>query len=280
MLIHSTGAQPPLALQYGMFVKAAYDVFEADQNNLNPSQSQYPDFPSGYKLLVNIQMSDFFDNVLTQKYYGFIAQSTTDPTTLVVAIRGTKTFEEWWDDFHWGLVPFPYMANAGNVADGFLDIYKTFSIMAPGSNAEPAPLQDKTKLPGEIDLAAPNLNVVAVGHSLGASLITLYALDVASYGSVNPIVYTFASPRVGDKNFASAYNATVGTNYRIWNWPDLVPNFPKDPFDNYQQVKGGYEVDSLDHPLTVKISVGCFHALLTYLYLVGAPSSILGECLV
>jgi hypothetical protein len=186
--------------------------------------------------------------------------------------------EEWWDDFHWDPVPFPYMTNAGNVADGFLDIYKTFSIMVPGSNAAPVTLQDKTDLPGGISLSATNVTLVAVGHSLGAALITLYGLDVASRGVLNPLVYTFASPRVGDKNFAKAYNATVATNYRIYNWPDLVPRFPKDPFDNYEHVKGKYEVDSLDHPLTVVISLDCFHALVTYLYLVGADSNTLGDC--
>ena len=278
MLIHTTGAQPPLALQYGMFVKAAYDVFKADPTNLNPLQKDYPDFPSDYELIFNIQMSDFFGHELTQKYYGFIARSTINPYAFVTAIRGTATMEEWWDDFHWGLVPFPYTPGAGDVADGFLDIYETFSIMAPGSNAPVTTLKDKAELPGGISLNLPNVTLVAVGHSLGAALITLYGLDVASGGTLNPRVYTFASPRVGDTNFADAYDAMVATNYRIWNWPDLVPNFPKDPFDNYQHVKGGYEVDSLDHPFTVKISVDCFHALVTYLFLVGADASILGDC--
>ena len=276
MLIHTTDVQPPLALQYGMFVKAAYDVFTANPTNLNPSQSQYPSFPSGYQLVVNIQMSDFFGGSLTQKYYGFIARSTVDPSSFVTAIRGTKTMEEWWDDFHWWLVSFPYVQNAGNVADGFLDIYKTFSIMTPGSN-ETMLLADKRELPGGVSLAAAGTTLVATGHSLGAALITLYALDVAGNGSVNPLVYTFASPRVGDLQFANAYNSTVATNYRVWNWPDVVPRFPKDPFDNYVHVKGAYEVDSLLHP-EVKIELSCFHALVTYLYLVGAQVSILGSC--
>jgi hypothetical protein len=278
MLIHSTGIQPPLALYYGNFVNAAYEVYKAFPTNLNPSQSDYPHFPGEYQLVFNIQMSDFFNNDSTPKYYGFIAQSTTNSNAFVTALRGTETWEEWWDDFHWGLEPFPYMSNAGKVAAGFLDIYKTFSIMVPGSNAPMKSLQDKTELPGGVILSAQNVSLVAVGHSLGAGLITLYALDVASHGTLNPMVYTFASPRVGDKAFAHAYDTTVATNYRIWNWPDLVPNFPKDPFDNYKHVKGGFEVDSLDHPLTVKITVECFHALVTYLFLVGASASILGDC--
>jgi hypothetical protein len=259
-----------------MFVKAAYDVYKAKPANLNPLQSDYPDFPNGYQLILNIQMSDFFGGSLTQKYYGFMARSSTNPSSFVTAIRGTETMEEWWDDFHWWLVQFPYLKNGGNVADGFLDIYKTFSIMTPGDN-EQRLLADKSQLPGGVSLAAPNTTLVATGHSLGAALITLYALDVAATGGINPLVYTFASPRVGDSQFVGAYNAAVATNYRIWNWPDLVPRFPKDPFDNYEHVKGGYEVDSLLYP-TVKIDVGCFHALVTYLFLLGAQVTILGSC--
>ncbi len=275
MLKHSTGIQPPLALQFGMFVKAAYDVYDAFPNNLNPSKTDYPWFPDGYDLFLNIQMTDFFGDRKTPKYYGFIAQNNSNPGTFVVAIRGTQSWEEWWDDFHWGLVPFPYLPNGGYVADGFLTIYKTFSVMVPGISSQPALLTDKMNMPGVIGQESIT-SVVAVGHSLGSALITLYAADLASIGKINPQVYTLASPRVGDKTFAAAYNKVIATNYRIYNWPDIVPNFPKDPFDNYQHVKGGYEVDSLDYPLTVQISVGCFHSILTYLFLLGAPASILG----
>jgi triacylglycerol lipase len=279
MFNHTTGVQPPLALQYGMFVKAAYDVFKQDESKLNPSQSEYKSFPSGYKLLANIQMTDFFGSSRTQRYYGFFASSTLLRGLLVIAIRGTKTWEEWWDDFHVELVPFPYAPNGGNVAEGFLDLYESFSIMVPGSKKpKPTVMKSKTELPGGVSLTAPNMRVVMVGHSLGAAIVTLYGLDVAAFGKVNPSVYTFASPRVGDTQFANTYNSKVATNYRIWNWPDIVPRLPKDPFDNYDQVKGGYEVDSLLHPLTVKMDLGCFHALLTYLFLVGAPASILGSC--
>ena len=38
--------------------------------------------------------------------------------------------------------------------------------------------------------------------------------------------------------YAIGYNAAVGTNYRVYNWPALVPDFLKDPFDNYQFLLG------------------------------------------
>lgn len=270
MLKHSTGAQPPNALSYGMFVKIAYDVYNASPNNLNPSQSDYPQLPDNYEVYLNVQMTDFFLGQKFPKYYGFFARNTMIPGQLVLAIRGTQTWQEWWDDFDWGLVPFPYMANGGKVANGFLKIYETLSVTVPGSDAAATLLKD------EVNLLSGVNTVIANGHSLGSSLITLYAAHLASQKQVNPVVYTLASPRVGDKAFAAAYNDAVATNYRIYNWPDLVPDFPKDPFDNYHHVKGGHEVDSLDHPLTVQMTLDCFHSVLTYLFLLGAPSSILG----
>lgn len=271
MLRHSTALQPATALQYGMFVKAAYDVYDADINNLNPTQADYPDFPSGYKLLLNVQMTDFFGNSNYPKYYGFYAISESAPFEVVLALRGTQAWQEWWDDFDWELDQSPYLA--GNVADGFLTIYQTFSVTIPGQSSQPTLLKDKINLPDGTSLASTP--PVVVGHSLGGALATLYAADVSSV-NINPTVYTLASPRVGDTAFATAYDQAISTNYRIYNWPDLVPSFPKDPFDNYQHVKGGYEVDSLDYPLEVQMTVDCFHSLLTYLFLLGAPDSILG----
>ena len=148
MLVHSTAVRPPLALQYGFFVKAAYDVYTADTTNLNPSQSQYPSFPDGYTLFLNIQMSDFIGGTTTRQYYGFIAESTTVPGAFVAAIRGTQTWEEWWDDFHWELAPFRSLPNGGNVAEGFLAIYQTFAFAVPGSPGPPIPLSDQADLPG------------------------------------------------------------------------------------------------------------------------------------
>jgi triacylglycerol lipase len=276
MQVHSTSVQPPLALAYGQFVQAAYDVYKADPGALNPTQADYPSFPAGYTLMLNIQMNDFVGSENIPAYYGFVAQSTATPGLFVMAVRGTESWQEWWDDFHWGLVPFSYMPNGGNVADGFLDIYETLATTVPGNSMPAALLKDTSNSLGGISLDAIT-SLIIVGHSLGGALVTLYAGALAAAGKINPKVYTLASPQVGDAAFVTAYNAAVATSYRIYNWPDLVPNFPKDPFDNYEHVKGGYEVDSLDHPLTVQISLECFHALVTYLFLLGAPPSILGK---
>lgn len=44
-------------------------------------------------------MTDFFPFNKTLSYYGFIAKSLAAPYNYVVALRGTLTWEEWYDDF-------------------------------------------------------------------------------------------------------------------------------------------------------------------------------------
>lgn len=75
-------------------------------------------------------------------------------------------------------------------------------------------------------IAAPNGQARAIwftGHSLGGALATLgaarYTIEKGACG-----LYTFGSPRVGDKTFASAF--PVKTAFRIINNKDLVPRIP------------------------------------------------------
>ncbi len=76
--------------------------------------------PAGYTLVRTIQMTDFFGPVQSRVFYGFVAVGG-DPRAAVVALRGTATNTEWWDDLHWDLVPFTQVSNGGKVAQSFLD---------------------------------------------------------------------------------------------------------------------------------------------------------------
>jgi hypothetical protein len=69
--------------------------------------------------------------------------------------------------------------------------------------------------------------VFVTGHSLGGALATLCAvrLQKDKYGS--PVVYTFASPRVGNDKFQAAFRLT----HRRWvNQNDLVTQLPPEIF--------------------------------------------------
>src|SRR4051812_8914690 len=61
------------------------------------------------------------------------------------------------------------------------------------------------------------------GHSMGGALAVLTACRLAKAGRPPAAVYTFGSPRVGDRAFCAGYALPT---YRIVNGLDLVPEMP------------------------------------------------------
>jgi hypothetical protein len=75
----------------------------------------------------------------------------------------------------------------------------------------------------------PGYTFAFTGHSLGAALTTLAALDAILGGYVSAsqaIMYNYGSPRVGNYAFASAVVQNVPVIYRVVHWNDLVPHVP------------------------------------------------------
>src|SRR6266576_6479860 len=123
---------PATAVGWGSFVQAAYDQYAHDPGQPNPAT--ITNMPAGYTLLRTIQMTDFLGPVDSRVFYGFVAVGG-DPASAVVALRGTRSAVEWWDDLHWNLVPFTPVSSGGMVAQGFYDIYRTFGTMKPAESA-------------------------------------------------------------------------------------------------------------------------------------------------
>ena len=67
------------------------------------------------------------------------------------------------------------------------------------------------------------LPILVTGHSLGGAMATLVAHRLAAEGFPVRAVYTYGSPRPGDRNFRDAYRVP---NYRFVNDNDLVPHLP------------------------------------------------------
>ena len=79
-------------------------------------------------------------------------------------------------------------------------------------------------------------SIDVTAHSLGGALATLYVLENAKEDKIaNQVLYTFASPMVGDATFAAAFDALGLTSWRIVNEPDLVPKAPGE-FLGYQHI--------------------------------------------
>ncbi len=279
----ATAFDPKEAAFLGEFVAAAYAMYHADPTNLTPPAPS--NFPRGYKLIASVQMRDFILWSTDPVFYGFLAQSVTDLSRFVLAIRGTSNAIEWWDDVNAGaLIPFK-THGCGAVGAGFARIYDTLEVVEyPGAAAQPtvaaasrslkaaggfsqqiaALVQRRAPLTAAAAPAAPPA-VSVTGHSLGGALATLYALDNARTQRIqNPLLCTFASPRVGDATFAAAFNVLGLTSWRIANAPDLVPNIPPD-FLGFRHVDALQAVDSRGK---VTPSISCWHALATYLSLI------------
>jgi hypothetical protein len=156
--------------------------------------------------------------------------ATSSADKLYIVFRGTqitsgfKLGQEWAEDtLSLPLEPL----GAGRVHLGFYGAYKALRQAVAAASAT---------------VGAPAANGrVVTGHSLGAAIATL------AWGDQGGDLMTFASPRVGNPDFATAlWN---GQTVRIFNAPDLVPDVPSDPPFRHggtpQEVHGPGEFDKL-----------------------------------
>ena len=108
---------PATAVTWGPFIQAAEAQYTSDPSQVNPAT--ITKMPAGYTLVRTIQMTDFFGPQQSRVFYGFVAVGGA-PRTAVVALRGTATTTEWWDDLHWDLVPFTQVAQRRKGRPGLL----------------------------------------------------------------------------------------------------------------------------------------------------------------
>jgi len=140
-----------------------------------------------------------------------------------------------------------------------------------GTNPAGGPLRAVTSIAAQL-AGKPRATLRITGHSLGAALATLLAIDVAASGAfTSPEVYTFASPYVGDQQFVNAYNHYVANTWRIANQVDIVTHVPPRLFFGYEHVGHGFLLNSAG---SVRIDIACNHSLATYLHLLSVLAGI------
>ncbi|KAA6459209.1 lipase family protein [Acidobacteria bacterium AB60] len=184
---------------------------------------------------------------------GIIAQNDADPLDVVIAIRGTEGVWEWLQDFKFLPRPFPRVQGSGLTEDGFTDMYLSFSL-TPGPSG--------TFMDDVVALLAASAKITISGHSLGAALATLLALDMAVNTRFPVTLYTLASPRVGDLSFHNLFNHVVQDAFRVANRLDIVPKTPPPLF--YFHV--GDETELVPPP-ELKFELGCEHSILSYFHM-------------
>ena len=166
--------------------------------------------------LWNLPSDPVFGMLWTYKY------PKTGDTVAFVILRGTMNLREWAQDFTYSQEIFQKtktiqqtelsflrdVHTSPNVHSGFLDVYGNFRMTVIEQLLKIKPKQ-----------------VFVAGHSLGAGVATICALDLKMLG-YNAFAYTVASPRVGDNAFCDVVKSSQLPLFRIVNTADMVPTLP------------------------------------------------------
>jgi|CXWL01.1.fsa_nt_gi triacylglycerol lipase len=145
------------------------------------------------------------------------AYITSNKDVGIISFRGTLQLADFWSDLR-AINPTPVKlktgANEGEVHRGFQQAL---------DRVWPEILKEAKRLQKE----DPNRPIHLTGHSLGAALATIAALRLEAEGIKVHAVHTFGSPRVGDDNFARAYEKQLGAQtFRHVNYSDIVARVP------------------------------------------------------
>jgi triacylglycerol lipase len=175
---------------------------------------------------------------------GFVATSK-DGKDAYLIFRGTQTGQEFVKDAKFPFTVYPCIKGWGNVARGFSEVY----------------MACRASFIDTLGKLGNDLNLYISGHSLGGAVTTLAQPDVIKTTHFKkPIQYSFAAPRVGDRDFVAAYNALPDQKtFRIVNSSDVVPALPPPAPVYFSHVEMQVDFNTQTN------SVGGNHAMETYL---------------
>ena len=157
---------------------------------------------------------------------GFIGYRNDDRSIYVV-FRGSSSITNFIDDMNFFQVPYPYCEKC-SVHKGFY-------------SANAAVVKDITEEVLRLQKMFPSYDVVVTGHSLGAAVATLCAVDLIDANVQNVKLINFGSPRVGDIEAAEYISDRIFKKFRITNHKDVVPHLPLSV--NFMHISGEWYED-------------------------------------
>ncbi|CAM8991534.1 unnamed protein product [Rhodiola kirilowii] len=179
-------------------------------------------------------------------WMGFVAVATDEGKAkigrrdIVIAWRGTVRTLEWVKDIEFNMVSAKKLFKENDdvrVHQGWYSIYTSSDPRSP-YNKTSVRDQVMTEVRRLVELyKGEETSITITGHSLGAAVGTLNAMDIVSNGLHLPkhkpekpclvTAFLFASPRVGDSSFKTAFNKLKDIRVlRVKNFMDIVPNYP------------------------------------------------------
>lgn len=170
----------------------------------------------------NFQLTARFENegTNTQGLFGLAYNRDA-----VIAFRGSEetSIADWITDLKFVKQEYPYAGTEKKnikVHHGFMEAYRSVrdTILAEAK---------KTKCQ----------RIIFTGHSLGAALAMLAALDVDyNVSGKEYVCYTFGAPKVGNDAFAKSYNKRVPETFRVVNIGDYIADLPPGSFEHCGQL--------------------------------------------
>ena len=144
--------------------------------------------------------------------------------SVVIGFRGTVSAQNWYYDLKTDFVnatealEWPLAAkDTGRIHRGFTETYLSIKHQI-------MPLLLRVRA------ALPSFNIITVGHSMGAALAALAAVDF-HYTLISPpkiLSFTYGQPRIGDLEFSNSVNKLHDSQdvmiYRMINNNDLIPH--------------------------------------------------------
>lgn len=203
--------------------------------------------PKGYELRHTVCAFAGVEDPTAEKF-GFIAESQD---TIVIAFRGTDSYQDNESDQDIFQVPYPFVKNSGKTHRGFTCIYQS----------------TRDKLIRELMKLSTTKRLLITGHSLGGSLAVISALDIAVNTEFrNPIVYTYGCSRVGDPDFVEEFDDVVKNSINVFNVYDIIHYMPDKayppPFTEegiyYKHVETSYPVSFQLNSIARNHSISCY----------------------
>ena len=147
----------------------------------------------------------------------FVGFAIASERANIIAFRGTQTQIEWWRNLQATQKNYSNPITAeqyGRVHQGYLTIVRE---------------QISSILIETVRQLDPTIPCYITGHSLGGAVATLSAIEIAlQIPEIREQIqlYTYAAPRIGDREFAEAHSQLIPNSYRVANLSDSVPLVP------------------------------------------------------
>lgn len=183
---------------------------------------------------------------------------------LWIVFRGTEKIDEWINNLKMSQVSYetssgikniPLFLNEENPAimvhRGFIKLY---------SDIRSKILENVSNFP-EVS------KICVCGHSLGGALATITAFDLTKLGYTNTILYSYASPRVGNDEFKKQIESSL-KHFRIFNTVDIIPQMPLPISPNTSQYDDPYfyEHNGMEYSFEKYMkSILNNHSIITYI---------------